>query len=536
MRYAIMALLLVLAPAASAAYSEQIFSGTKPSGSSFSADGINMSILLSSSKDQLTLFSDLETVIASNGTCSQGDKLTLCMDGTPPEYYNHTLQQLMSLATFRVELIKAKLNITRTTRATSFLIGESSDLEVKVQNTGGLDAQRILFSDHLDVFSKAVTAGACTVEQNSIIWKGSLRPDASFTCEYSITALNTTSKSYQASVSYWDGYKNVSDSSSSVTFTVPDFVLKLQHTLNISTIQAGDTLNFSMNLSNTGNDTITIHNFSVMYPPSILADSEGFSSGAFYQGPISKNSFKPFSLSIKPISSSDQPIVFMVDYTVKGVRKQMTRIFPLSVEISQPEFEVEINDTLKRNQEGHLLVKIKNPSSRYSFENLRITLSGVISVEKTIDSLGIKRFHIISDQGFIAPSENGTYILELSATYDNEFGEPGSIVQEITFTVLKESVNITAQDETIQNGSQTGNASEDAPPPADVGQSDTIIETLETRDRPTALIVVVLGVIAIFAFLMILRKRKARPKPHVEEPPETEEVPATEPSDETLSV
>ncbi len=254
----------------------QVFSGYVYSGSSISIDKQVVFIYLGT--DGIVADYGTGFFSISNNTCESSDYFKICLDNIDYDY--SAKKKRIYLRTFSTVPF---LEITRSVTKSDLVVGEEAAFTVSISNSGGI-ARNATYTDFFpDSFSVYDVRGAELIG-NSVVWSGSIARLGSRDIQYKIKPKNAFKQSLKASLTYFDGYMEQTIYSSEQTISSTNFV-GLETALGKSSVFIGQPNNFTLNVTNRGNDTV---NMSVLV--TFSSDVSVFPPSSFSR--IANNTFK----------------------------------------------------------------------------------------------------------------------------------------------------------------------------------------------------------------------------------------------------
>ncbi|MBI2574825.1 DUF11 domain-containing protein [Candidatus Woesearchaeota archaeon] len=246
---AIQAVLLLALLAAAASADTQVFSGYLYSGETLTVDRQVITAYISSSENGLV--ADYSTGIISviNNTCQSTDYFKLCLDNIEQDYT--AKKKKMSIRAFSTI---PSLTITRKASKTELAIGEETAFTVTIDNTGGV-ARNATYTDAFPENIEIRDIDGASAKGNAVTWSGTIPRSGSKEISYTIRPKDELKQGLKASLRYFDGYSMQTIYSDETTLSVTQF-LKIEATIGKEDIYLGQPNNFTLNLTNRGNNTI----------------------------------------------------------------------------------------------------------------------------------------------------------------------------------------------------------------------------------------------------------------------------------------
>ncbi|GEM_PF-2739773 len=243
------AILAVLLLAAAASADTQVFSGYLYSGETLTVDKQVMTTYISSSENGMV--ADYRTGLLSviNNTCQSTDYFKLCLDNIEQDYT--AKKKKMSIRAFSTI---PSLTITRKASKSELAIGEETAFTVTIENTGGV-ARNATYTDAFPENIEIKDIDGAYAKGNAVTWSGTIPLSGSKEIIYTIRPKDALKQGLKASLRYFDGYSMQTIYSDEITLSVTHF-LNIEATIGKADIYLGQPDNFTINLTNRGNNTI----------------------------------------------------------------------------------------------------------------------------------------------------------------------------------------------------------------------------------------------------------------------------------------
>ncbi len=410
---------------------QKIFDDYVKSGDSFKAGKIKFETLWVDPSMLITF--EGNSLNVPLGECRYLSPFNICLNKTRQLLNGEVLPAPIHSEDVETEMLVqvyaklASLELTRDFGKQKLLIDEETTVRVEIKNTGLADATDVVFEDDYPSAVEVKKASGCDIDNNKVVWTGTLRKGNGFKCEYTIKAVKDKSFTSTASLEYYNGIdkKKVSDTAKLV---ILEKVIKPAIDLSATRLTIGDMLSILINLSNNYNETININKMAVSLPGSLkILDRGGLSDSNTWKGSISAGESQVFMLKAQAVRTGEYKVSLYAEYLASGVRQNASEQsrFKTSSNLDV-EIAPNLDDQLKVGQEGSFMIKLINPSQEKPLLDLEANISSDLpgfkntSVEK--DQLGRNNELVVLDTRY-TPEQAGNYYLNISVSYRSEFRE-----------------------------------------------------------------------------------------------------------------
>lgn len=294
---------------------------------------------LSSANDKLSV--DLPTgsgIILDMNTSQIKDDYDIHFKGISFWYHNYTLDKMFYKAyvkIYRVLPDTANIELTRTIENADLLIGEETEIDVTLKNTGDEKATNIIYSDPFPQEFEITEVSGALIEysgsKSTIKWTGSLYQDNEKKISYKIKALNKAVFESNASLSYNNGTGIKKIYSETETITVPDYQLNVSIDLDKEEIVIGDEINIDINLTNVNSEFDIKGIFSITIPKGLNVKSYkniGRNDRIYsWQNTLEPGDSKIFNMTLEGVIKRnyilEPEIIFKINSVEKKIEKQL---------------------------------------------------------------------------------------------------------------------------------------------------------------------------------------------------------------------
>ncbi len=406
----------------------QAFSGYVYSGNSITVDKQVIFIYLGS--DGIVADYGKGFFSIANNTCESTDYFKVCLDNIDYDYT--AKKKRISLRAFSTV---PYLTITRSVSKSELVIGEEAVFEVSISNSGGI-ARNATFTDFFPSAFYVYDVNGASLDGNSVVWSGILPRSGTRTIEYKVKPRDAVKQGLKASLSYFDGYADQTIFSSEVVINAVHF-LGLETSVGKSSVVLGQQNNFTLNLTNRGNNTVNATLLVTFSPDISVVPATGFVrvknnvyswSGDLRKRNLSNNRFFSkafvFHFTSQKIGASEiivDPSYY--DYS-SGDYLSLVQV-KRAVEVSDSGISVRsnLNDRiLEPDQEFAMKVWIQNLNAYVPMKDVYIStytdLGYIPDVYLPVLDKGYQK--LVIEKNFFAPNTSATsgYALYVNVTYN----------------------------------------------------------------------------------------------------------------------
>ncbi|MDP7140807.1 MAG: hypothetical protein QF362_04825 [Candidatus Woesearchaeota archaeon] len=219
-------LLILLAGFAKAGYQEEVYNSWLHSGEGFTVNSKSFIVELDEFSEKVSVKLNGYNLFIDRGYCEEIANLSICFNGMNVSYRNYTLHQDVYQAGVAVYSLLANIEATMTIEDGELLIGERTDVDITMENTGSLTANSIKYLDVFDGFNILNMEG-CMVRNKEVIWTGDLAVNRKKECSWTIEAINKTTFNSNNSISYFNGNSTKTISPTTTNIRVKDYSLNI---------------------------------------------------------------------------------------------------------------------------------------------------------------------------------------------------------------------------------------------------------------------------------------------------------------------
>ncbi|MBL7054497.1 hypothetical protein ISS05_01940 [Candidatus Woesearchaeota archaeon] len=518
---------------------ESLYSGTVKDGEIVSVDDFEFKFTVASEGGVIIEYGTQRTLVMENN-CKYKDNFHICVGDISFSYRNVSRWYDVYEAVIDISVVKGTLTITKTIEKTKLLIGETSEIELFLENTGSKEVQNIIFKDSYpsSIGITGIEGCAFNRNNNSIELKGSLIPHVKESCSYTLTGLEAVEYDSKAEASYFDSIAAQTAYSDEVEIKVYNYSLQFEHSLNSSALEIGKFINFSFVLENIYDENIAVSYFKIDIPSGlkILKSKDLNQQGQTlsWGGELESNEKRNFTVELQAVKTGNTPIYIWKKYQVEKLTREFKDPININIYCSCISISHEISDKPIAGKETTFKVYLSNPSYINDFKDLRIDVSSNIPFAEEISSFypvfdKQKSLSLYNYQ--IKVPEQGAYHYNISIGYNSDSGQYFSTeknilikegVEEELPVSTNESSNSTIEnqnedkgessDETTVVKAETTEKNETAGS-AEEKEIETTIVGIEDKKPPFVFVSIVLIVLVIMGVVIgMINIKKAKPK------------------------
>ncbi len=409
---------------------KEIFDGWLYSGNTTTIDGENFTMDLGSRFDKMYLkLPTGNSVIVKNESCDTKDYYTVCYNGTREGYHDYFRDVIVMEAHIMIEQTTAKVNISRNVQKTDLLIGEEARIITKIMNDGERDATNVVFNDEFSEDFDITYVEGCVIYGNKIEWKGDLKRSEEKECQYRIKPLKEVTYDSKSTVSYNNGEKEVTESSSTTKMTAKKPSLDINTSINKTVLDLGGEFWLNITLKNTGSDDIRIDDFVIDIPDDAEVTEKRWidSDKLYWKGTLKGGEDKEMRLKIKIKKTGNRSIWLNTDYTVDSIRGEDKReVEVITNDVVSPSILfIGLEDGSKTDGKKNIEVYVENLDEKVSFYNVKTTIKQIdlpLGLKEIVEELAAKRHVKVGDLEVIG-KELGNYTIKGVVRAETEYGE-----------------------------------------------------------------------------------------------------------------
>jgi len=372
----------------------------------------------------------------NNGTCDVSDFIKVCI-GEIKKDANISLGYSSNIKIYKMT---ANLELTRTIDKTSFIIGEEANIEILIKNTGLRDAADINFEDRFSAQFEPKNAYGCLIKDHTVFFQGSLWQGNEKKCSYKIEALSQGQYESSAELTYNNGFqiKTLSDKKK---ITVEDYALRVKTSAERNDL--GEEFNYNVKLENINKDyPVNIPYVEFTIPKEIEIVEKPINlwkkdNVITFAGEIEPNSVKEFNIRLKGEKAGTYTLKKKIRFLINRIVNEFEQEEDIIIEIREPSIMHNIKDSYLSNETINFILKLENPSARYSFNNPALKTFGLIeSFYKTPKLLEEQKITAI-DKTIVLPKVEKDTIIPFNITLEYE-----TIYKQNLKTIISKNVLI----------------------------------------------------------------------------------------------
>lgn len=417
---------LLVLPVVFASAEETIYSGTVKSGETIEAKGYTFSVRVIANFGAYIQYEG-SSITVRQGECEWYGNLRFCV-GTPAySYRNSTTWEDIYQVNVNM-VIRSGFDINKTVDKAKMIIGEKTNVRVRLLNDGAFDITNIDFRDAYPPELEVRGVEGCFLSDNGVEWHGTLGPGAELKCSYDLLAVDGVEYVSQAEVIYYDGAQKQKTSSGKLKIRVQNHSLKVTPSINITTPGINGTIEVGLTLENIYSGTISVSAFDITVPRSLaIIKSSGELSNKLqhlsWEGDMKHEEKKNFTFTLQPRMSGNFTLDMVESYKVENFGRNFKKQINLIVDCDCLQVQHKIS---RKDGKAHVLVQIYNPSTRNTFYNVGVGVSGSMS-----DFVSFTRSF-----PFVVPGETvallskdidisrgGFYLYDVAVEYDSVFDQ-----------------------------------------------------------------------------------------------------------------
>ena len=521
-------LLMLLAGFAQAEYQEKVYSGWLHSGDNFTASGKSFTVDLDEFSEKISVSLNGYNLLIDKGYCEEIINLSICFNGMNVSYRNYTLHEDIYKANIAVYSLFANIEATMTIEDSELLIGERTDVNLVIENTGSIVANNIKYSDSFEGFD-ILTMDGCIIRNKIISWTGSLVPNRKKECSWNLEAVSGTTFISNSSITYFNGNIIKSVSPSMTSIKVKDYSLNILFNSSKDEPNVGDTVNLSIKLRDNHTTEKTSNIKFYLSIPSELSviDEKGLNkqdNKYIWSGSLEPGEEKNLLILLRVERTGKHSLESYALFDVNGLTKRVDRTKEIEGNIDELDISFKIADkTLNPLEETNIKVFIVNPGKetlKSISASVYSDIEGVSIKQVDIEEIEGKSDYQLLDVDFVAPGMPAKYFIFANVTYETMFGQKiySQATEEInvvTNQTLNESLNTSSTIEKVE--SLAGDSEE---PIKEVEQIEEVkeetiklsplpkIKAVLTYNRVAFILVDILLVILIFFVFTRIKKSR----------------------------
>ncbi len=522
-------LFVILIPNVLSLTEESLYSGWVNDGASINAGGFNFSFKVVPERGVLIAYND-KTMIIMKNDCKSQDNLHICVgDNITWSYRNLTLWKDVYKAEVDIWALKGEIVVTKNFEQTSFLIGDSSNVKMYVENTGSKAIHGIVVKEEYPIAFKITEVSGCSLENNTIIWEGNLNPHIREGCSYRITAIDTVSYSSSAKATYNDGLASNSASSESQALNVQNYSIQIEPYILNTTPEVGYEQQISFLVKNIHpSEVITVSSLKINIPEIFQVidkdlNIDGDNGDYIWRGSIDPEDKVNLSMMIRSERTGRRDIALKYFFVEGKYQRHLSRKIGMEVTSSY----LNISYALKNStREGYRILEVylNNPSSKYSFRDVDIKVSSDIpfadDASRKYDTFSENRRMILYNSEI---EINKDYYYDIEVNYKSDYWQNFVISENLRINkegiTISEKENISSREEQINKSlgsTQEQHDNSAVAAPEKISFMDNL--SIDYRDKtPFVMIAGVFVVLLLIAVMIgwIKLKKDRREKPPI---------------------
>ena len=448
---------LLTLPVAFAAEKE-IFSDTVQGGDTITAEGLIFYVTMTDTAAYIKHNNQGNIIPA--GECKIKENLNLCIGTITYIGRNSTTWEDIYETDLDIYIIQ-NFELNKTIEKTTLLIGESTEVKVTLRNTGSVAATNIIFQDpYADVFTIS-NLDQCSINGNTVEWRGEMSPIARVICTYTLTALKPQTYTSEAVLSYFDGVLS-HNLTNKITIKVQNNSLRITPLYNSSGLEIGDAINLSFVLENiqSGELDVKLVTFHIPSAFDIIditsTDSDVKKSGTTvtWTGTLTKNVPLNTTIQLRATRPGSHVIPIEQRYTEGSFIRDITNEVPVPVACNCPIIE-SASFSAVAGTEIPFRVSLSNPSKTQKYKiitfNLNTNIPNILQIN-SIDEFLPRESILLTNIKFIVP-ETEMYYYNLTAEYETAFKQKLTVNKQIVITPKAVTASIVENEtsEVVQN-------------------------------------------------------------------------------------
>ena len=504
---------------------DSLYSGTVHDGKIVNAGNFEFQFQVASEGGVLIKYGAHTTAVMEDD-CKYRDNLHFCVGNISFAYRNVTIWKDVYQAVVDIWIIKGELEITRNIEKTKLLIGETSEVEVFLDNIGSNDVQNITYKDSYPSSIRITNIEGCSLNGNNIEWSGDLKSNVKNSCSYTLVGLESVKHNSKAEASYFDGVSAQNAYSDEVEIEVQNYSLQVKTYLNKDKIEIGNSVNLSLALENINeNQEIDVLSFKINVPPNlkILKKSRELTEKGqtlSWRGNIGSEEKKNFTMELSTKRTGNVTIYLEEQYKVGGFTRKFTKPIDLEIYCDCPMIKHQVSDKFVPGEENDFKVYIFNPSYENKFNDIKIDIfTNIPNADKISKAYSVldKRKNIALFNKKIMVPEKEVYYYNVSISYKSDYGQYFKERKGILLGggVFESEEIIEQTSETSKVESKSGEEAKPTEPTTEKSKEKKVMldfSKIKDKKRPLMIVLVALVLLFIISFAIGRIKNKKRKK------------------------
>jgi len=486
---------------------------------------------------------DGQGIIVDPFLCKLKNNFNICISNVTFAYKNLTTYEYIYKALVKIYLKKSALTITKNVNG-SFLVGESKEIELKLENTANIPAENVVLTDKYPSEILVSEVEGCILKFNTVTFNGPIGPEKTRTCTYKITGLKPTNFTSKVEASYFNGLQDVNLTVSSL-INILGFSLEVKLTKDKENIMIGDEVKLYLSLKNTnqiGDLKVTSlilevpRGYIIQKKPKEMSLNNNMIS---WSGKLGNES--DFTIDLKAARSGKQKFNLDYSYTVANFLREFNESHEINIDCNCPYIDYQIGN-LVPGLKTDFKISIINLGS-INFRNLKVdydtNIPGLDDYSTAYGEINKNSIIEILNKRIQSPAEGESYYFNINIAYESSFNqfftqkksltipltsgsqleEPEIIeVENLNESEIDEKIDVESNDADSDITNQTSDSEEGNETILD----PIIIEEEKTKISLKALSIIgfILVLIVIFVIIMAIKGKKK--EPDLEIPPELE--------------
>lgn len=399
--------------------------------------------------DKLMLKYGANYFFMKKGECKEIYNLRFCFGNTMWDIDEK--REKINLSVYSIE---PTITIERSIDKNTFFVGDEAEITTIIENSDGLSAENVLFTDTFTPEFKITDIFNCEKKNNTVYWEGYIKENDSIKCEYTIEALDEIERSFRAKVEYFDGLEMQDEFSDALAIKVnPLLEIKTEFNDTDRKIYLGQSVYLKINLTNKNDEDMKIKYFDIYVPDGLeylgtariktkinATDYQYTTSSALinigkniyrFSSDLKKNNQSKIVIpAFKSIFAGKSNIYMKTEYETEGETRFKEKIEAIEVETHDLliHSNLEDNEDFDTGIEKLVRVYIENPiGSTVYFKNMHVRFNTNISnfSDVYVDRLNESSTIFVLNKKIITPivGKKTTYKFNVIVDYETEHGE-----------------------------------------------------------------------------------------------------------------
>ncbi|MBD3309908.1 hypothetical protein GF351_01680, partial [Candidatus Woesearchaeota archaeon] len=457
MRAAVLLAMLIFSMAIAAApvdATEKItHDGWHFSHESVTVNGVVFNLDLGYSADKLLLRFDDNLDFVELGTCKilpdTNYVIKVCFSDTDWDIDEKKIK-------FRVRFYSRypDIEMTRTIGEEELSVGEETQIDVTIRNTGEARAANISFIDYFPEGIEIVDTDGVSVEGNATVWqRSSLDAGDEREFSYTIKAADRVNMKLKAYLTYFDGLEMQEMYSDEIHLRVQDF-MRLTSVLK-EEIYVGEETNITINLSHapddedTGEDEAEIEYLDILFPDSIEVTDPPLRMQKVgerryrWSGELRENRSKTWEFDIRGIYTGVADIQFYAQYEKDGRTYSLQNLKDSTVIKDRGVIircDLEDDNEIESFEKKNIRIWVQNLNAYAMLKDVRIKIDGgaMFISDVYVDWMDEQEQKKVADFAFVGPDIKSSRSDEINVRimYETEYGDEGGEEEDFSYSLV----------------------------------------------------------------------------------------------------